>query len=161
MCTKADQKKTSLTGQHLQSTMLTFPQCADPRHEQQAAHRQGAHPGRTCTRQKQSIWQLACLVTPTSWPTQQRFSHQFLWLTAQIHGTRNKRNIAKALILALEGQQTAQDVYEAKAAQLAAVEERLAEVASKDIPELVARSGKLMIGTTLGQHASARKAASL
>lgn len=76
---------------------------------------------------------------------------------AQIHGTRNKRNIAKALILALEGQQMPEDVYQAAAAKEAAAA-AAAQAVRAQIPELVARGGKLMIANTLGRSALAQQA---
>ena len=70
-------------------------------------------------------------------------------LRPQIHGTRNKRNIAKALVLALEGQELPEDVYgrQLKEAQQAAALEARQQ---GTLPEQMSRRGNLMVGRTLG-----------
>ena len=72
--------------------------------------------------------------------------------TVQIHGTRNKRNIAKALVLALEGQDLPEDVY-GRMAEQAEQEEALKAQQQGTLPEHFSRRGKLMIGRTLGASA--------
>ena len=70
----------------------------------------------------------------------------------QIHGTRNKRNIAKALVLALEGQELPEDVYGRWQKQQEARDAAAAEQEG-NLPEQISRRGKLMIAQTLGASA--------
>ena len=93
------------------------------------------------------------------WPALWASQSAWRWLrgasAAQIHGTRNKRNITKALILALEGQQMPEDVHAAALDRARAAEDAsAARAAREEVPELVARSGRLMISDTLGRSAA-------